>query len=303
MTVYTQEAIVRLDEYLIEVRSAITGRSSMNPDEVEQDVRDHVAAALEPANQPITVDQLESVIERLGPPEQWVADSHRTIWKYLADTLKPVGHRALDQIRAIPGEAYVAGRSIVTKVRDMKDDWRLAYLAFGLFAMGMIVFPLFPAFLIASYIVARTEMAIIRERNTPMGARRWFVYPPLLLVSSCLIIALASWPISVGVALTHEIPHSLHGVLGGVMHVSSKVVQPVAATYLAIGAVSIWWMFASLVVIRYPKLPAVLFPPFGSKFGRLEGLLVFLLSATASVVWLSFADTAWQAAKLVVEQP
>src|SRR2546429_328146 len=42
----THEAQVYLDDYLADVRSAVAGHSSVSPAEIEQDVRDHVFAAL-----------------------------------------------------------------------------------------------------------------------------------------------------------------------------------------------------------------------------------------------------------------
>src|SRR6476619_3548754 len=113
MTRLSTEAQLYLDDYLADVRYAAAGHSSISPSEIEQDVREHVFAALEGAEQPVTAPQLAAVLDRLGPPAEWVADEPRSIWKYLADKLKPVGHRAVAQIKALPGEAYQAGRGIV----------------------------------------------------------------------------------------------------------------------------------------------------------------------------------------------
>ncbi len=107
---FTREAQACLEDYLADVRSAVSGHSSISPNEIEQDVRDHVIAALEGARQPVAAADVAEVLERLGPPNQWVADEPRSIWKYLSDKLKPVGHRAVEQIKALPGEAYQAGR-------------------------------------------------------------------------------------------------------------------------------------------------------------------------------------------------
>lgn len=300
MTRLTPEAQAYLDEYLEDVRSAVTGHASISPDDIEQDVRDHVSAALEGAGDPITAPQVAAVLDRLGPPDQWVADERRSIWKYLTDRLKPVGHKAVEQIKALPGEAYQAGRGLAARVRGMPRDWRLAYIAFGLFALGMVAFPLFPAFLIASYFAARADVALSREKGEALGARRWLVYPPLVIVSAVLFLALAAWPIGPAVGLSHQIPRSLTGEVGGLMHVSPKAVQPVAAAYLAVGAVSLWWGVASLVVLRFPGLPGALFPPFGSKIRRIDAMIVLLLSATVFVVWLSKVDVAWRVASEVL---
>lgn len=295
---YTPEAGARLDEYLAEVRSSVVGQNAISPDEVEADVRDHIAAALEHADQPVTERAVADVLERLGPPAEWVADSHRSIWKYLADTLKPVGHRAVEGIKALPGEAYQAGRGLAARVRGLSHDWRLAYIAFGLFVLGLIVFPLLPAFLIASYFAARADVSLARERGEPLGARRWLVYPPMVIVSLVLLVALTLWPMGFGVVAA-EIPRSVRSEVAATVGVPVKIVEPVAGAYVAAGALSAWWMVLSLVTLRFSRLPAALFPPFGSKFRRSDALIVLLLSATAFVVWLSRADLAWQALKVV----
>jgi hypothetical protein len=291
---YTPEALAHLDDYLTDVRSAVAGHSSISPDEVEADVRDHVNAALEHADQPVTERAVADVLERLGPPSQWVADSHRSIWKYLADTLKPVGHRAVEGIKALPGEAYQAGRGMVAKVRGLPHGWRLAYVAFGLFALGLIAFPLFPAFLIASYIAARADVSLARERGETLGARRWLVYPPMVIVSLVLLLALTLWPIALG-GVAAEMPRSVRTDVAAAIGVPAKIVQPVVGVYTAVGAMSVWWMILSLVTLRFPGLPAAAFPPFGGRFRRSDALIVLLLSATVFVLWLSKANTAWRA--------
>jgi hypothetical protein len=290
----TPEARAYLDDYLADVRSAVVGHQSLSPDEIEQDVRDHVYSALEGAREPVTAPQVAAVLDRLGPPAQWVADEPRSVWKYLADKLKPVGHKAVEQIKALPSDAYQVGRGLAARVRGLSHDWRLSYVAFGLFAFGLIAFPLFPAFLLASYFAARADVALARERGTTLGARRWLVYPPLVVVSLVLFFILAAWPIGPAVGLSHQIPRSLWGDAGEIMHVSPRAVQPVSAVYLAVGAVSLWWAIASLVTLRFPGLPGLLFPPFGSKIRRIDALIVLFLSAAVFVVWLSKIETAWR---------
>jgi hypothetical protein len=291
---YTPEALAHLDEYLTEVRSAVAGHNSISPDEVEADVRDHVAAALEHADEPVTERAVADVLERLGPPEQWVADSHRSIWKYLADTLKPVGHRAVENIKALPGEAYQAGRGLVGRVRGLPHEWRLAYVAFGLFALGMIAFPLFPAFLLASYFAARADVSLARERGEALGARRWLVYPPMVVLSVALFVALAFWPVFPGVH-AGQLPRAVRPDVAAAVGVSVKIVEPVVAIYTVVGALSAWWVILSLVALRFPRLPGAMFPPFGARFRRADALIVLLLSATVFVLWLSKADAAWRA--------
>jgi len=292
----TPEARTYLDDYLADVRSAVAGHHSLSPDEIEQDVRDHVYSALEGAGQPVTAPQVAAVLDRLGPPSQWVADEPRSVWKYLADKLKPVGHRAVEQIKSLPSDAYHVGRGLAARVRGISSDWRLAYVTLGLLVLGMV----FPPLLIASYFVARADVAVARERGESLGARRWLVYPPLVIVSIVLFLALAIWPIPAAVGVSHQIPRSLHADAGEIMRVSPRAVQPVVAVYLAVGAVSLWWGLVSLIVLRFPKLPALLFPPFGSRIRRIDALIVMFVSAAVFVVWLAKVDVAWRVANEVL---
>lgn len=297
---YTPEALAHLDDYLNDVRSAVAGHSSISPDEVEADVRDHVTAALEHVAQPVTERDVAAVLERLGPPTQWVADSHRSIWKYLGDRLKPVGHRALEHVKALPGEAYQAGRGLVGRVRELPNGWRLAYVAFGLFALGLIAFPLFPAFLIASYFAARADLALARERGETLGSRRWLVYPPVVIVSLVLFLALTLWPLAFA-AVGTDLPRSARTDVAAAVGVPVPMVKGVVGTYAVVGAMSVWWMVLALVTLRFPKLSGLLFPPFGGRFRRSDALIVLLLSATVLVLWLSKAETAWRAVQVLMK--
>jgi hypothetical protein len=122
----------------------------------------------------------------------------------------------------------------------------------------------------------------------------------MIIVSVVLFLTLVAWPIGPAVGLSHEIPRNLKADVADIMQVSPKAVQPVAAAYLAVGAVSLWWGVASLVVLRFQGLPGALFPPFGSRIRRLDAMIVLLLSATVFVVWLSKADVAWRVAAEVI---
>jgi hypothetical protein len=75
------------------------------------------------------------------------------------------------------------------------EDWRLAYLTFAVFALGVVAFPLFPLFLLVSYVLGRAAMAAAAEKGVVLGARRWLVYPPVVLVGLSLLLAVLFWPV------------------------------------------------------------------------------------------------------------
>ena len=78
MPPYTAEATARLERYLREVRAALAQSPDVNPDEIEADIRDHVATELR--NKPhATLADLERVLLQLGPPEVWAPVTTRPV--------------------------------------------------------------------------------------------------------------------------------------------------------------------------------------------------------------------------------
>src|SRR5205807_351291 len=117
-------------------------------------------------------------------------------------------------------------RGLANRVREMPHGWRLAYVAFGLFALGLVAFPLFPAFLIASYIAARADVALARERGEQLGARRWLVYPSMVVMSLVLLLAVTLWPIAIAGPASH-ISWKARADVAAAIGVSTRIVEPV----------------------------------------------------------------------------
>lgn len=154
----TPAARERLDNYLQRMRSELRGTRSVVADEVEQSVREHIEIALAEAPGPIGATEVISVLDRLGPPERWLADEDRPAW-----------------------------RQFVDRIRTAPDDWRLAYLAFGMFLLSMLLFPAIgPMLILPAMIASRAYVELARDRGEPLGARRWLVYPSIAVV---LVIA------------------------------------------------------------------------------------------------------------------
>jgi hypothetical protein len=159
----TPAARERLDNYLQRMRSELRGTRSVVADEVEQSVREHIEIALASAQTPVGATEVIGVLDRLGPPERWLADEERPIWR-----------RALDRVRSGP------------------EDWRLAYLAFGLFLASIVFLPVGGfLLLIPAMFVSRAYVELAREHGAPLGARRWLVYPSIgviLAIATGLLI-------------------------------------------------------------------------------------------------------------------
>ena len=127
---FTPEAQLRFDEYLAHARAALAGCSEVSPDDIEQDVRAHIAAEFPPGTGWVRLDQLEAVLVRLGRPEQWVADEDRPVWR-----------RGYEWVRTRPAAVGRRVRVATDRLRNGPDDWRLAYITFGLLLVGVLLFP------------------------------------------------------------------------------------------------------------------------------------------------------------------
>ncbi|HEY0142203.1 MAG TPA: hypothetical protein VGF48_15000 [Thermoanaerobaculia bacterium] len=150
----TPAARERLDNYLQRMRSELRGTRTVVADEVEQSVREHIEIALAQAQTPVGATEVIGVLDRLGPPERWLADEERPMWR-----------KALDRVRSGP------------------EDWRLAYLSFGLFVASIVLLPIFGfLLLIPAMFVGRAWVELARDRGEPLDARRWLVYPAMLVV-------------------------------------------------------------------------------------------------------------------------
>lgn len=73
----SHEASRHLDRYLQEMRASMGDSEGV---EIEQDIRDHIEAELAERPSPVSADELDAVLTRLGSPGQWVvtADSRGT---------------------------------------------------------------------------------------------------------------------------------------------------------------------------------------------------------------------------------
>jgi len=153
---FAPEAEARFADYLREVRAALAGVPDVNPDEIEADVREHVENELHAKPRPVRLADLEAVLVRLGPPTQW-APARTGLSMSIGQILRARWQGLREAIWRGP------------------EDWRLAYLAFGVFAIGVLAFPLFPLFLVLSYILSRAAIALAKGKGVALGARNWLV--------------------------------------------------------------------------------------------------------------------------------
>jgi len=247
----TPEASTRLERYLERMRAALRGSRSVEPGEVEQNVREHVEIALAGIPAPVGAERLGEVLEQLGPPERWLVDDDRPWWR-----------RAVQRISAGP------------------EDWRLAYVAFGVFALGMLTLPLgIGVFILAcAFLISRAAVDLLAERGEPLGARRWLVLPAIWLV---LVL------VSMGALISMIAPAAAIGIgdgnlylVTGTSHAEPGTLERVRVEvgFLAMSA-GIWWVILAAIFAAIMRPFRTLFLPVTERLGRKHAMILALVGA------------------------
>ena len=121
---YSQNATSRIEEYFQKVRTCLGISRSVDAQEVIDGLREHIERELSETPQPISEADAVDVIRRLGPPEQFVDESDISWWRKLA-----------------------------YRMQKGPEDWRLAYLSFGVLIFGGLLTG--PLGFVASFLLAR----------------------------------------------------------------------------------------------------------------------------------------------------
>lgn len=311
MTTFTPDAAARLEHYLIDVRAALASAPDVNPDEIEADIRAHIDAEFRSVVRPVTAVELEAVLVRLGPPEVWAAAAGPPIargvepfdWSAFVANLK----------RRVLGIPAVLWRG--------PDDWRLPYVGFGLFVLGILFLPLFGfglLFLAASYLFGRATAELAKEKGQPLGARRWLAYPGVLAFSVPVFLALSFWPVIFTSFAAHEVSqaqfrvryadeaklgtptrHSYYASSPEQIAADRKLLNAIPATgdlaevvaggFVGLGALTGWWTIMGLVMWAFPKWPTAVFHPLLDGYTDWHGVKLAAVAGLAFCIWCGFA--------------
>lgn len=257
----TPSARQQFDEYFRRLRRSLRGASPAEADDVEQSVREHIDVALAGAPGPVGAEQLAEVLDRLGAPDRWV----------------PVDERSMVQ-------------RVMERLRSGPEEWRLAYLAFGLFLLALVLLPVGIGFflLIASYLASRAYVDFMTGRDEPAAGRQWLIYPPiglfLLLTTGFFIIGPAG-------------PLAVWGVdEDGFLHMleASGVRAPYHSLQFFAGAVAAtfgtWWIIASFIGMIGLPVARFVFRPLLERVRRTHflGLTMvgtLVLAAGVALLW------------------
>jgi hypothetical protein len=256
MSELTPEARLRLERYLTRMRSALRGSAAVETTEIEQNVREHVEVAFAEAADPVDADRLDSVLAQLGPPDQWLSEDEQPWW-----------------------------RRIAARVANGPEDWRLAYLTFGSFALGLLLIPvgIGLVLLVAAFLLARANCELILSRGERLGARRWLVLPPIWLVALA-VAGIALIPPVIGLASLGISDGRIH-LLQGISHTPPESAERVRVETGYIAAVAgAWWLFLSAFFALLLKPFRAFFLPVTENLGRKHVLLLALVGAMVGAI-------------------
>ncbi|HEX7709259.1 MAG TPA: hypothetical protein VF701_22585 [Thermoanaerobaculia bacterium] len=243
----TPAAREQFENYLQRLRNELRGSRSVVADEVEQNVREHIDIALAHAQGPVGATEVIGVLDRLGPPERWLADEDQAT----------TSRGFMDRFVSGPG------------------DW-LAYVSFAIFLLAAF-FPAIGFFLlIPAMAVSRATVELAQDRGEPLGGRRWLVYPAiavvLALTAALLILApplriIAALGLdSGGVAEIFGVPENTPGHSRAVLGAGAMVFGS-------------WWIIAAAFCAALLRPIRFVFAPLLEKLRRKHFVVMALFGA------------------------
>ncbi len=314
MTVLTDSAANRLHDYLAQVRVALDAHPDVSSEEVTADVQEHISTEFARVNRPVTLEELEAVLARLGPPNQW-GNVGTTSQAFAAGVTPFDGKEFLRELRR-----KLLG--VLATLWRGPEDWRLPYLTFGLTLLAPLTLGIS---LLIAYLLGRATIDLAHEKGQPLGARRWLVYPAILTVNGSLLFSLLFGPALVAANYASlEFEDALRaerawlefeGMQKGStlakpgadrahyerilavprkMHVTNKSHgETVFASLAAIGPLAAWWAILGLAMWSFPKWITTIFHPLLDDYDWLHGLRLATCSGIVFVIWAGTAQRIW----------
>jgi len=244
MVTLSKNAEKSLHDYLRQARAYLRGSKSVDADEVEQNITEHIENELEGAAEPVSCDALDAVLKKLGSPQQWVPEEELFWW-----------------------------RKIILRLRSGPEDWRLAYISFGLLILGFLILPSFIILIPASFIVSRAALSVAEDHKIP-GSQKWLTYPSLIIVYVFVLFALLSWPLGILVPLAEEFERSIRA---SYVRFADDLDYWIMATSFIIAGLGLWWIILGSLLLKWWSLLQLIFKPFAGWFNRKWALFLFLI--------------------------
>ena len=228
-----------IEHYMQKVRARLRGAKSLDANEIQRDIQEHIERELESEAEPVGCDAVTGVLERLGAPQQWVPDEELSWW-----------------------------RKIIVRMQSGPDDWRLAYICFALFAFGFIIFPFWVIFFLPlSCYVARSTLSVAGGPDE-LGEQKKLIYPPLVVfyIIVGLVVVLGPLLALIGsvIALAEESEREItRKFFQGSFYYYWLMVWGVI-----LAGSGLWWSMLAGFLLRKQQLLDKLIYPFGNHVTR-----------------------------------
>ena len=249
-----------LDKYLQQVRNHLRGCKKVDADEVERNVIEHIESEFEAATAAVSFEELDTVLQRLGSPRQWIPEEEIPWW-----------------------------RKTILRLRTGPEDWRLAYISFGLLIAGFIILPSFIVLLPASFIVARAVLSETAD-SSELKAQKWLIYPSLIIVYSFVLSCLLAWPPLVLPVAAYEWEHN---VRSSYPQFADDLHYWIMATSFIIAGLGLWWIILGGMLLKWRRFLPMLFKPFAGWFSRKWALIVLLIGLGLMIPSLGLGIWYW----------
>lgn len=252
----TDNAKRHLDNYLQQVRTCLKDCPAVDADEVEQNIKEHIESELQSSTKPVSFDTLDDILKRLGSPRQWLPEEEIAWW-----------------------------RKIILRLRTGPEDWRLAYISFGLLILGFVILPSFIVLLPASFIVARAVLSETAD-SSELKAQKWLIYPSLVVAYLFIAFWLLIWPVFPLFALAEDLEHLDADVFP--WNTGGETAYWALAFVAIAAATCLWWLILSLILKAGPHLLRAIFKPFAQNITPKLANWVMGITAVLFVVCLTF---------------
>jgi len=239
-----------LDNYLQQVRTCLKDCPTVDADEVEQNIKEHIESELQDSSEPVSFAALDDILKRLGSPQQWLPEEI-SWW-----------------------------RKIILRLRTGPEDWRLAYISFALLVVGFIILPSSIVLIPASFIVARAALSEVAD-SSELKAQKCLIYPSLIVSCSVIAFILFFGGMVLGACLA-EVLWDLTWIrevayMGTVTFAASITVTITALSWIILGAVFCKW----------PGLVRSIFKPFADWFNRKHAIILTCVGFALLVLTLA----------------
>jgi len=247
-----------LDGYLQQMRTYLRGCKTVDADEIERNVIEHIESEFESATAVVSFEELDVVLQRLGSPRQWIPEEEIPWW-----------------------------RKTILRLRTGPEDWRLAYLSFGLLILGFLILPFSIVLLPASFIIARAALSEAAD-SSELKSQKWLFYLSLIVGCSVIAFILFFGPKVVGVYLADAL-WDLAWVRR-IAHMGTVVFS----AGLTVSVTALSWFILGVVFCKWPGLARNIFKPFADWFNRKHAIILtcvgfaLLILTLAVVVYLRF---------------